>query len=141
MAPIWPFKKKPVAVAEKEIVKSTYSRGGDSAASDSLADRSHVEDDSFKAAMASLSTPHIAAVEGGNIAPTSETTTSPVLDSSPITVKEETNQVNKEEVREESDGNWVNHSDGYWYLQKPDGSFLPTPHVKDSSGDITPFVA
>lgn len=57
MTPPWPFKKKaaPEEQPEKPI---SYERGQDDASA-TLEDKSHVENQDFKAAMAALSTPHL----------------------------------------------------------------------------------
>ncbi len=110
MAPPWPFKKKS---QEREESPSpiAYELGDDSSAK-TLADKSHVESSDFKAAMAALSTPHL------------ETTPSDSADSSPS---------------EESASVHVQSSDGYWYLQAPDGTFDPTPHIKLEDGSFKPY--
>ncbi|MDB2671526.1 hypothetical protein N9Y75_01620 [Candidatus Poseidoniales archaeon] len=39
----------------------------------------------------------------------------------------------------ESTSEWVHHTDGYHYEKKADGSFEPTPHVKQSDGSYVPY--
>ena len=34
---------------------------------------------------------------------------------------------------------WFHHTDGYHYQKKPDGSFLPTPHLKQADGSYVPY--
>ena len=34
---------------------------------------------------------------------------------------------------------WVHHTDGYHYKQHADGSFEPTPHVKQADGTYAPY--
>ena len=34
---------------------------------------------------------------------------------------------------------WVHHTDGYHYKQLADGSFEPTPHVKQEDGTYAPY--
>ncbi|MDB2540128.1 hypothetical protein N9X28_00235 [Candidatus Poseidoniales archaeon] len=39
----------------------------------------------------------------------------------------------------ESTSEWVHHTDGYHYEKNADGSFEPTPHVKQSDGSYVPY--
>ena len=39
----------------------------------------------------------------------------------------------------EEDSQWVHHTDGYHYKKKPDGTFLPTAHVKQDDGSYVPY--
>ena len=57
MVPPWPFKKKSKE-SEESPAPVAYELGDDSSAK-ALADKSHVENNDFKAAMAALSTPHL----------------------------------------------------------------------------------
>ncbi|MGB2037599.1 MAG: hypothetical protein ACPHX8_03965 [Candidatus Poseidoniaceae archaeon] len=34
---------------------------------------------------------------------------------------------------------WFHHTDGYYYEKKDDGSFLPTPHVKQADGSYVAY--
>ncbi|RJU96230.1 MAG: hypothetical protein DWC00_03420 [Candidatus Poseidoniales archaeon] len=34
---------------------------------------------------------------------------------------------------------WVHHTDGYHYQKNADGTFQPTPHVKQSDGSYVPY--
>lgn len=34
---------------------------------------------------------------------------------------------------------WFHHTDGYYYEKKDDGSFLPTPHVKQEDGSYVAY--
>ena len=111
MAPPWPFKRK-----SKELEESpapvAYELGDDSSAK-ALADKSHVENNDFKAAMAALSTPHL-------------NTEIPVINE--LSVQSE----DKVSVH-------VQSSDGYWYLKAPDGSFGSIPFIKLEDGTFKPY--
>jgi hypothetical protein len=39
----------------------------------------------------------------------------------------------------EEDTQWVHHTDGYHYKKNADGTFLPTPHVKQEDGSYEPY--
>jgi len=132
MPPIWPFKKKAPPIVENRVQKSSYSRGGDSAASDTLSDRSHVDDANFQAAMAALSTPHIE----GAVASTPQESDSSVKPSS-LSMGGKSSEA---EMAGEK-GEWVNHGDGYWYFKKRDGSFSPIPHIKNAAGELQAYQA
>ena len=128
MPPIWPFKKKAPPIGENRVQKSSYSRGGDSAASTTLSDRSHVDDANFQAAMAALSTPHI---EGAVVSTPQESGSSVT----PLSLSKEKGESSKAGIAGE-EGEWINHDDGYWYFRKLDGNFLPIPHVKNGAGEF-----
>mgnify|MGYP000161189124 CR=1 FL=1 len=113
MARIWPFKKK---AAEPEGLKVVEYDGSEDTASETLADRSHVEDDQFKAALDLLTNPHLGAPEGG------EATGSTVV-----------------EVDGSEKSNFEKSEDGYYYRKNSDGSFDPKAHTKNDDGTYSPY--
>ena len=38
-----------------------------------------------------------------------------------------------------STSEWIHHTDGYHYQKNADGSFQPTPHIKQSDGSYVPY--
>ena len=62
MAGIWPFKKQ---AAEPKVPKIVEYDGSEDTASETLADRSHVEDAEYKAALDILTNPHLGVPEAG----------------------------------------------------------------------------
>jgi hypothetical protein len=121
MPPIWPFKKKAVAVQPTAPDVVEYQRGGDGEAEAALADRSHVEDSSFQAAMDALSQPHLGSPEAGKPAQATE-----VGENIPL-------------PKPQSGEQWVKNADGYWYRKQADGSFEATAYVENSSGEKVPY--
>ncbi len=115
MAGIWPFKKQ---AAEPKGPKIVEYDGSEDTASETLADRSHVEDAEYKAALDILTNPHLGVPEAGEA-------------------------VGKGVV--ELDGtescNFEKSDDGYYYRKNSDGSFDPNPHTKNVDGSFSPYIA
>jgi len=112
MGGFWPFKKKPPEPEGQKIV--TYS-ADDNSAEELLSDRSHIEDEQYKAALDLLTKPHIELPDGG--------------DPSIVKVLDSTS----------SDGEFVQSDDGYWYRMKEDGTFNPKPYIKNDDGDFSEY--
>ena len=132
MPPIWPFRKKAVVAVPTAAGVVEYHRGGDGESEAALADRSHVEDSDYQAAMDALSQPHLGTPEAGQAAPTTLTG-----NSIPTTEVGENIPLPKPQADEQ----WVKNHDGYWYRKKADGSFEATAHVENSSGEKVPYSA
>ncbi|HJL59975.1 MAG TPA: hypothetical protein QF621_06460 [Candidatus Thalassarchaeaceae archaeon] len=113
MGGFWPFKKKAAEPEEQKIV--TYSKD-DNSADELLADRSHVEDEQYKAALDLLTTPHLDESEGGK-----------------------PSEIEVVDTKETSENNYVQSGDGYWYLKKEDGSFDSTAYIKNDDGTFSPY--
>ena len=112
MGGFWPFKKAAKPEEQKVV---TYSKD-DSSAEELLADRSHVEDEQYKAALDLLTKPHLEVPESGKPSEVE------VVDAEPNLVSD----------YEQSD-------DGYWYLKKDDGSYDSTAYIKNEDGTFTPY--
>ena len=112
MGGFWPFKK---AAKPEEPKVVTYSKD-DTSAEDLLADRSHVEDEQYKAALDLLTKPHLEVPESGKPSEVEVVDAEPTLDS-----------------------NYEQSDDGYWYLKKNDGSYDSTAHIKNEDGTFTPY--
>lgn len=115
MAGIWPFKKQAAEPKGPKIVE--YDRSEDTA-SETLADRSHVEDAEYKAALNLLTDPHLGAPEAG----------------------EAVGKVVVELDGSES-SNFEKSDDGYYYRKNSDGSFDPKPHTINDDGTFSPYTA
>ena len=115
MAGIWPFKKQ---AAEPKGPKIVEYDGSEDTASETLADRSHVEDAEYKAALDILTNPHLGVPEAGEAV---------------------------EKVVVELDGtessNFEKSDDGYYYRKNSDGSFDPNPHTINDDGSFSPYIA
>lgn len=127
MAGIWPFKKK-AAEAEKQKI-TTYSKD-DHHAEEIMADRSHIEDDQYQAALDLLTKPHLGEESGGE-----------VVKSEVVATKqnEETVDLLDTVSAGATENNYEQSGDGYWYLKKDDGSFDPTAYVKSDDGSFSPY--
>lgn len=89
-----------------------------SSAEELLSDRSHIEDEQYKAALDLLTKPHIENPEGGDLSVVE------VLNSDASSSLE-----------------YVQSDDGYWYLKKEDGSFNHQPYVKNEDGSYSEYSA
>lgn len=138
MAGLWPFKKKSPPRKEAEVI--TYTKN-DTHAEEILSDRSHVEDDQFKAALDLLTKPHLGGEAGGEI-----------IQKTVIDVGEETPDLLQTGVPEGApapestatasspdEGEFEQSGDGYWYRKKADGSYDPEAYVKQEDGSFTPY--
>lgn len=141
MPPIWPFNKK--KETEQEIDEAppapvVYKRGEDPNA------RAAVETDAgaYKDALALFG--------GGSSAVTAATDQSVHYDG--VTSSSEGGSLVQEDAptpanddahhaspAAPSSHTWVHHTDGYHYKQHADGSFEPTPHVKQGDGTYAPY--
>ena len=115
MAGIWPFKKQ---AAEPKGPKIVEYDGSEDTASETLADRSHVEDAEYKAALDILTNPHLGVPEAG----------------------EAVGKVVVELDGTES-SNFEKSDDGYYYRKNSDGSFDPNPHTINDDGSFSPYIA
>ncbi|MBO58063.1 MAG: hypothetical protein CMA77_03595 [Euryarchaeota archaeon] len=113
MGGFWPFKKKPPETEGQKIV--TYS-ADDNSSEELLSDRSHIEDEQYKAALDLLTKPHIEMPDGG--------------DPSVVEVLNSDTSSNLE---------YVQSDDGYWYLKKEDGTFDPQPYLKNKDGSYSKY--
>jgi hypothetical protein len=135
----WPFRRRePVKTGYDEI---EYTAEEDT--DQTLSDRSHIEDEAFQGALATL-------------------TGSPDADQSPVVKTEVVADERVVKAAElgslidtasmivatsteadpnpgEDDGEWVDNNDGYWYWRKEDGTFDETPHIKRPDGGMEAY--
>ncbi len=122
MPPFWPFKRSKSGEDEGPGTVE-YDRDEDTA--ETLADRSHVEDEGYQAAMNLLENPHLGAPAQGEVV------------SQTIVEAEETFV---EQVGSERDpARYSQSGDSYWYYQNEDGTYEPEPHVKNADGSFAPY--
>ena len=124
MPPFWPFKRSKSGEGEGPGTVE-YDRDEDTA--ETLADRSHVEDEGYQAAMNLLENPHLGAPAQGEavsqtIVEADETLVAPA-------------------VSERDPARYTKSGDSYWYYQNEDGTYEPEPHVKNPDGTFTPYSA
>ena len=117
MRRLWPFKKKAAEPEGQKVV--TYNRD-DSHAEGVLSDRSHVEDDDYKAALDLLTKPHLGGEAGKEII------------SQTVIESDDDN---------EAEMDYQQGTDGYWYMKNSDGSFEPTAYIKGDDGSFAPYSA
>ena len=122
MPPFWPFKRSKSGEDEGPGTVE-YDRDEDTA--ETLADRSHVEDEGYQAAMNLLENPHLGAPAQGEavaqiIVEADETFVAPA-------------------VSERDPARYTKSGDSYWYYQNEDGTYEPEPHVKNPDGTFTPY--
>nr|AIF17358.1 hypothetical protein [uncultured marine group II/III euryarchaeote KM3_77_D11]AIF17501.1 hypothetical protein [uncultured marine group II/III euryarchaeote KM3_77_F08] len=127
MAGIWPFKKKSAEAEKQKIV--TYSKD-DHHAEEIMADRSHIEDDQYQAALDLLTNPHLGKESSGEVAKSEVVATE--QDEETVDLLDTVSAGATEDEYEQSD-------DGYWYIKKDDGSFHQTAHVKADDGSFSPY--
>ena len=127
MGSIWPFKKKADEPEKQKIV--TYSKD-DHHAEKIMADRSHIEDDQYQAALDLLTNPHLGKESGGE-----------VVKSEVVANKQNEETVDLLDTVNAGaiENNYEQSDDGYWYLKKDDGSFDPTAYVKSDDGSFSPY--
>lgn len=141
MGKLWPFKKKAAEAEAPEIV--TYERG-DTHADEILSDRSHVEDEQYKAALDLLTNPHLGGEPGGEITEKvileADEDTPDLLNLAGVPRGQPTPQPTP---KSDTDGGdiYVQSGDGYWYRIKSDGSYDSTAHSKDDGGSYKPYRA
>lgn len=146
MPPIWPFKKKrelDQEIDEAPPAPVVYKRGEDPHA------RAAVETDagaykdalalfgggSSEVAAATDQSVHYDGVTSSN----TEETPSQNGDASDSDVSSSEASSTTNESASEASHTWVHHTDGYHYKQHADGSFEPTPHVKQEDGTYAPY--
>ena len=146
MPPIWPFKKKrelDQEIDEAPPAPVVYKRGEDPHA------RAAVETDagaykdalalfgggSSEVAAATDQSVHYDGVTSSN----TEETPSQNGDASDSDVSSSEASSTTNESAPEASHTWVHHTDGYHYKQHADGSFEPTPHVKQEDGTYAPY--
>jgi hypothetical protein len=142
----WPFKRKEPEEQGQEVIE--YELGGENQASQTMEDRSHIEEKTYQNALSLLSSPHLGAPEAGDVAPSKEisdetspetgSTTPPEADS---TTPPKADSINPDAVAVDDMSNWLNHTDGYWYRKDGTGGFEATAHTKKSDGTFTPYNA
>jgi len=146
MPPIWPFKKKrelDQEIDEAPPAPVVYKRGEDPHA------RAAVEADAgaYKDALALFGggSSEVAAATDQSVHYDGVTTSStggtpsqlvetPGSDYSTLEASSTT-----DESAPEPSHTWIQHTDGYHYKQHADGSFEPTPHVKQEDGTYAPY--
>lgn len=141
MPPIWPFKKKKESdqhLEEAPPAPVVYRRGEDPNA------RAAAETDTgaYKDALALFG--------GGSSEVSAATDQSVHYDgvAAPSNAPTTTVKANQQPEVAESPApgsastpshSWVHHTDGYHYKQHADGTFEPTPHVKQTDGTYAPY--
>ena len=146
MPPIWPFKKKrelDQEIDEAPPAPVVYKRGEDPHA------RAAVETDAgaYKDALALFGggSSEVAAATDQSVhydgvtASTAEGIPSDSDDASDSDVSSSEASSTADESAPEPSHTWVHHTDGYHYKQRGDGSFEPTPHVKQADGTYAPY--
>ena len=152
MPPFWPFKKKEAVVQLEEAAPApiVYKRGEDpNARADVEADSGAYKDalalfgdGSQKVEAASDQSVHY---DGVTAAQHEAVSTSEGADEvmSSGQKNAETEDVGAVEAappsKEDAAFSWVHHTDGYHYKQRADGSFEPTPHIKNQDGTYSPY--
>ena len=149
----WPFKRKGPEEQGQEVIE--YELGGDDQASQTMEDRSHIEEKTYQNALSLLSSPHLGKPDAGEIVPTTEVApdSSPEssLDSSPessgesqsetsLTTPSEPASTNSDDVTDD-ESNWLHHTDGYWYRKDGAGGFEATAYIREPDGTFAPFSA
>lgn len=141
MPPIWPFKKKKEVdqeIDEAPPAPVVYKRGEDPNA------RAAVETDAgaYKDALAlfgggssEVSAATDQSVHYDGVSASSDEAT-PAQEEETDATQEVAPSANPEP---ETSHTWVHHTDGYHYKQHADGSFEPTPHVKQEDGTYAPY--
>jgi len=141
MPPIWPFKKKKELdqeIDEAPPAPVVYKRGEDPNA------RAAVETDAaaYKDALALFGggSSDVAAATDQSVHYDGVTASS---DEAPSAQEDEMNATKDHTPSASSEPasshTWVHHTDGYHYKQHADGSFEPTPHVKQNDGTYAPY--
>lgn len=146
MPPIWPFKKKrelDQEIDEAPPAPVVYKRGEDPHA------RAPVETDAdaYKDALALFGggSSEVAAATDQSVhydgvtASNEEGIPSESDDASDSDVSSPEASSTADESAPEPSHTWVHHTDGYHYKQRGDGSFEPTPHVKQADGTYAPY--
>lgn len=146
MPPIWPFKKKrelDQEIDEAPPAPVVYKRGEDPHA------RAPVETDAdaYKDALALFGggSSEVAAATDQSVhydgvtASNAEGIPSESDDASDSDVSSSEASSTADESAPEPSHTWVHHTDGYHYKQRGDGSFEPTPHVKQADGTYAPY--
>ena len=121
MPPFWPFKrsKKNSMELDEESPEAIVYRKDEDVHSEKHAQSIERNDAAYKDALALFG--------GGDTTVTASTNVSDLYDG--VT----------DATASKSTTEWVHHTDGYHYEKNPDGSFVPTPHVKQSDGSYVPY--
>lgn len=121
MPPFWPFKrsKKNSMELEEESPEAIVYRKDEEVHSEKHAQSIERNDAAYKEALALFG--------GGDTTVTASANVADLYDGVTDT------------TASESTTEWVHHTDGYHYEKNADGSFLPTPHVKQSDGSYVPY--
>lgn len=121
MPPFWPFKrsKKNSMELDEESPEAIVYRKDEDVHSEKHAQSIERNDAAYKDALALFG--------GGDTIVTASTNVSDLYDG--VT----------DGTASKSTTEWVHHTDGYHYEKNADGSFVPTPHVKQSDGSYVPY--
>ena len=121
MPPFWPFKrsKKNTMELDEESPEAIVYRKDEEVHSEKHAQSIERNDAAYKDALALFG--------GGDTTVTASTNVAELYDG--VT----------DATASESTSEWIHHTDGYHYEKNEDGSFLPTPHVKQSDGSYVPY--
>ena len=121
MPPFWPFKrsKKNSMELDEESPEAIVYRKDEEVHSEKHAKSIERNEAAYKDALALFG--------GGDTTVTASTNVADLYDG--VT----------DVAKPESTSEWVHHTDGYHYEKNGDGSFLSTPHVKQSDGSYVPY--
>ena len=121
MPPFWPFKraKKNSMELDEEAPEAIVYRKDQEVHSEKHAQSIERNEEAYKDALALFG--------GGDTTVTASTNVANQFDG--VT----------DAIASTSTSEWVHHTDGYHYLKNADGSFQPTPHVKQSDGSYVPY--
>ena len=137
----WPFKRKEPEPEVQEIIE--YELGGADPASQTMEDRSHIEEKTYQNALSLLSSPHLGAPESEEVAHSteveSESSPDSVADTASSSTPETISTNETQETTIDDASNWLHHTDGYWYRKDGAGGFEATAHTKESDGTFAPY--
>lgn len=121
MPPFWPFKrsKNKSIELEEEAPEAIVYRKNEEVRTEKHAKSVERDDAAYKDALALFG--------GGDTTVTASTNVADQYDG--VT----------ENADSEVHVEWFHHTDGYHYQKKSDGSFLPTPHLKQADGSYIPY--
>lgn len=121
MPPFWPFKRSKKQSMELDEVgpEAIVYRKSEDVHSQKHSQRVERNEEAYKDALALFG--------GGDTTVTASTNVADLYDG--VTDASPSNPTSQ----------WIHHTDGYHYEKKEDGTFLPTPHVKEANGTYVPY--
>ena len=135
----WPFRRRePVKTGYDEI---EYTAEEDT--EQTLSDRSHIEDEAFQDALATLTGSPDA--DQSAVVKTEVVADERVVKAAELGALIETaskivaTSTEADPNPGEGEGEWVDNNDGYWYWRKEGGTFDETAHIKRPDGSMEPY--